>query len=401
MNRRAGSYNRTVRWIKCVAAGLTVGLVVGVLRFFSVSNAGIASPLLLLVVVIVARLWGTVPALLAAASGAAAYSYYFLPPEGFGIEDPEDWLAFVIFIITAVIAGELASRAERRAAEAQAGRQEIERLYQELQGAFERASEAEAARRNEQLKAALLDALTHNLRTPLTSIKAAVTALLHRGIWSPKSELSLEGRGELLQVIDEESDRLNRFIEALSTSDLVEPTQPSQFRSVDVETVIRSSLARADTLTRDHRLTLDIDEGLPALGVDPASITEAIYILVDNASKYSPAGTTINLRATLHDDRHVRISVADEGPGIPVALRERVFEKFFRVPARESHDPRRGGVGLGLPIGRRLVETQAGRIWIDTPVSGRGTTVVMTLPIALETPEAEKDAQLGSVKIEV
>jgi two-component system sensor histidine kinase KdpD len=146
---------------------------------------------------------GTGPALVAAASGAGAYSYYFLPPAGFGIEDAEDWIAFVTFIVTAVIAGELASRAERRAAEAQAGRQEIERLYQELQSAFERASEAEAARRNEQLKAALLDALTHNLRTPLTSIKAAVTALIRSGVWSPVSELSSEGRRELLQVIDE------------------------------------------------------------------------------------------------------------------------------------------------------------------------------------------------------
>ena len=111
---------------------------------------------------------GTGPALAAAASGAGAYSYYFLPPAGFGIADAEDWIAFVTFFVTAVIAGELASRAERRAAEAQAGRQEIERLYQELQGAFERASEAEAARRNEQLK-------------------AAVTALIRSGVWSPSS----------------------------------------------------------------------------------------------------------------------------------------------------------------------------------------------------------------------
>ncbi len=353
-----------MRWIKCVAAGLTVGLVVGVLRLFSVSSAGIAAPLLLLVVVIVARLWGTIPALLAAASGAAAYSYYFLPPEGFGIEDPEDWLAFVIFIITAVIAGELASRAERRAAEAQAGRQEIERLYQELQAAFERASEAEAVRRNEQLKAALLDALTHNLRTPLTAIKAAVTALLHRGVWSPQSELSLEGRGELLQVIDEESDRLNRFIEGLSTSDRAEPTQPSQFRSVEVEAVIGSSLARADTLTRDHRLALDIDEGLPPLGVDPASITEAIYILVDNASKYSPAGTTISLQATLHDDRHVRITVADEGPGIPrgaarTGVREVLSRPGARV-ARSASGRRRSRASDRAPAGR-----DAGRTDLD------------------------------------
>ena len=117
------------------------------------------------------------------------------------------------------MAGELASRAERRAGEAQAGRQEIERLYQELQVAFDRASEAEAARRNEQLKAALLDALTHNLRTPLTAIKASVTALIGADAVRRTTALSTDGRDELLQVIDEESDRLNRFIEGLSTTD--------------------------------------------------------------------------------------------------------------------------------------------------------------------------------------
>ena len=203
--------------------------------------------------------------------------------------------------------------------------------------------------------------------------------------------LLAERRRELLQVIDEESDRLNRFIEGLSTSDRAEPAQPN-LRSVDIESVIRSSLARADTLTRDHRLAVAIDEGLPPLSVDAASIIEALYILVDNASKYAPAGTTISVRATSYDDRHVKIIVADEGPGIPADLRERVFEKFFRVPARESHDPRRGGVGLGLPIGRRLVETQAGRIWIEAPASGRGTAVVMTLPTALDTPDVDRPA---------
>src|SRR5439155_12563349 len=126
------------------------------------------------------------------------------PPAGFGI-DAGDWVEFITFIVTAVVAGELASRAERRTAEALAGRQEIERLYRELQAAFDRASEAEAARRNEQLKAALLDALTHNLRTPLTAIKAAVTALIGAG--GHVTEIPNEGQRELLEVIDEESDR--------------------------------------------------------------------------------------------------------------------------------------------------------------------------------------------------
>ena len=391
-----------MRWLKYVAAAVTVAPIVIVLRLASVSYAGIAAPLLLLDVVVVARLWGTGPALMAAASGAGAYSYFFLPPEGFGIEDAEDWIAFITFTVTAVIAGELASRAERRAAEAQAGRQEIERLYQELQGAFERASEAEAARRNEQLKAALLDALTHNLRTPLTSIKAAVTALIRSGVWSPVSELSSEGRRELLQVIDEESDRLNRFIEGLSTPDRAEPVQPIHLRAIGVAGIIQSGLHRAGTVTRDHRVTVALDEALPAVSVDAASITEVIYILLDNASKYAPSGTTIALRAARDGERSVRITVSDEGPGIPEPLRERVFEKFFRVPARESHDPNRGGIGLGLPIARRLVETQGGRIWTETPASGLGTAVVMTLPAAAETDvgSGHEEVQAGSTEVQ-
>ena len=377
-------HNRKVRWLKYVAAAVTVAPIVIVLRLLSVSYAGIAAPLLLLDVVAVARLGGTGPALAAAASGAGAYSYYYLPPAGFGIADAEDWIAFVTFFVTAVNAGELASRAERRAAEAQAGRQEIERLYQELQGAFERASEAEAARRNEQLKAALLDALTHNLRTPLTSIKAAVTALIRSGPRSMVEELSVEGRRELLQVIDEESDRLNRFIEGLATSDRAAPMQPIHLRAIDVGEILQSGLHRAETLTRDHRVSVEVDADLPGVSVDAASIIEVIYILLDNASKYAPAGTRIIVHAASEDERSVRIAVHDEGPGIPDALRERVFEKFFRVPARESHDPHRGGVGLGLPIARRLVEAQGGRIWIDTPPSGRGTSVSMIVPAAAD-----------------
>jgi K+-sensing histidine kinase KdpD len=377
-----------VRWLKYVAAAITVGPIVAVLRLASVSYAGVAAPLLLLDVVIVARFWGTGPALFAAASGAGAYSYFFLPPAGFAIEDPQSWIEFFTFIVTAVIAGELASRAERRTAEAEAGRREIARLYQELQGAFERASEAEAARRNEQLKAALLDALTHNLRTPLTSIKAAVTALISARVWTPQSELSGDGRLELLEVINEESDRLNRFIEGLSAPQSEARTLPIHLREIDVADVVRSGLHRAETVTRDHRVVVALGERLPPISVDAASITEVIYILLDNASKYAPSGSTITVRATHEDEQRVRITVSDEGPGIADDLRERVFEKFFRVPGRESHDPNRGGIGLGLPIARRLVETQAGRIWIE-PTRTRGTTVALTLPVAEETTKYE------------
>src|SRR5579871_2164326 len=191
-----------MRWHAYVLAVVSVAAIVAGLQAMSVTSDGVAATLLLLDVVIIARWYGLGPALTTAALGAASYSYFFLPPAGFGIEKPEDWFGFIAFTVTAFIAGELSARAERRAAEAQAGRIEIERLYQELKSAFDRASEAEAARRNEQLKAALLDALTHNLRTPLTAIKAAVTAMIQSASWDPHSQLPAEGRRELLQVID-------------------------------------------------------------------------------------------------------------------------------------------------------------------------------------------------------
>jgi K+-sensing histidine kinase KdpD len=371
-----------MRWPGYLAAGLTVGVLVGGLRVATIETAGIAAPLLLLNVVIVARFWGTGPALVAAALAAAGMSYYFLPPAGFEIEDPDDWIAFITFIGTAVIAGELASRAERRTAEAQQGRLEIERLYEQLNIAFDRASEAEAARRNEQLKSALLDALTHNLRTPLTAIKAAVTALIGAGVWSPQQELSSEGCRELLQVIDEESDRLNRFIEGLSSVDRSDASQPRTLRSERIEDIVQAAVVRADNLTRDHRVSVTLDPQLPPLSVDAASLIEVVYMLIDNASKYSPPGTVIEIRASLSVEHFVRVTVRDEGPGVPQELRERVFENFYRVPGREPSDPRRVGVGLGLPIARRLVEAQGGRISIEAPPAGRGSVVVLLLPAA-------------------
>ena len=110
-----------MRWRNYAGATLTVAALLSALRMASVETAGIAAPLLLLDVVVVARFWGTGPALLAAALAAGGLSYYFLPPVGFAIDDPADWVAFVAFVVTAVVAGELASRAERRTSEAQTG----------------------------------------------------------------------------------------------------------------------------------------------------------------------------------------------------------------------------------------------------------------------------------------
>lgn len=351
-------------------------------------TARAAAPVLLLVVLLIARSLGTGPALLGSVGASIAFSLSFLPGVGSFINDPADWVAFGTFTLTALLVGELSSRAERRRLDLENGKREIEQLYLQLGEAFERASAAEAARRNEQLKSALLDALTHNLRTPLTAIKASVTALLSIG-GTDLGALSWDNRRDLLKVIDEESDRLNLFIEGLSVADRPDATHPNTFRAVSAEQVIRESVARAQTVSRHHHLRVSIAPDLPPLAIERSAIGEALYTLIDNASKYSPVGTIIVVRAEALDERFVRVSIEDEGPGIPEDLRERVFQKFFRIPGRESVDPRRVGIGLGLPIAKRLVESQAGTIAIGTPASGRGTSVTLTLPRSVSHPDAE------------
>jgi two-component system sensor histidine kinase KdpD len=225
-------------------------------------NGATAAQILLLVLIIDARFFGTGPAVVASLCAAAGFSRYFVTPSGFTVGDPSDLAALAAFIIMAVVVGELASSAERRAREAHAGRQEVARLYQELQGAFDRASEVEAERRSEQVKAGLLDALTHNLRTPLTAIKASVTALLGDDSTSVAPTLSAEGQRELLEVIDEESNRLNRYIEGLSAAGS-DTMQPLNRRAVAPGDLVRMGLARAETLTRDYRVDVDVPPILP------------------------------------------------------------------------------------------------------------------------------------------
>ena len=142
---------------------------------------------------------------------------------------------------------------------------------------------------------------------------------------------------------------------------------------------------------RDYSVVVSSGD-VPPVSVDPSSLTEVIYMLLDNASKYAPLRTTIQIATHRFDAHHVAVTVTDEGPGIPDELRERVFDKFFRIANRESDDPSRRGVGLGLPLARRLIQMQGGRVWIETPTSGRGASIIVAVPIApgLESGDREK-----------
>src|SRR5262245_29440513 len=347
---------------------------------------------LLLIVLFAATGWGSRPALLAALLGVGSFNFFFLPPvHTFTISNPQNWVALAAFLITALTAGELSARAKRRAEEAEEGRREIEHLYSEYRIAAERARQAEIFEQSERLKSALLDAVTHDLRTPLTSIKAAVTTLLGEAGADEQVTIDDESRRDFLEVINEEADRLNHFVEEMVELARIEAGAINlRRRWISVEEIVSMARARAESLTRDHRLEVELEGELPVARVDASLIAEVLYSLIDNAAKYSPSGSRIKISARRAENEMIVIAVEDEGRGIPAELRERVFDKFFCATAEGAASlGRPRGLGMGLAIARGIVEAHGGRIWVESGTDGVGARIAFTVPIGDEEIDEE------------
>jgi two-component system sensor histidine kinase KdpD len=190
----------------------------------------------------------------------------------------------------------------------------------------------------------------------------------------------------MLEVIDEETDRLDRFIGGLMELARIESGDRRlrrQWNSLDE--IIMAAMKRAEPRTRAHQVELWLDDELPSVNVDEPALVEVVYVLVDNAAKYSAPGSVIKVAAKAGDDNRVRVIVEDQGPGIPPELRERVFEKFFR--AGGEGDQGTHGTGMGLAIAHGIVEAHGGRIWIeageggDGSKDGAGARFIVELPI--------------------
>jgi len=383
-------------WTGYLVAASGIAATTAVLKLFSSHvNATTVALALLLVVLLVATWYGARPAVVASLLGVLCFNHFFLPPFGtLAIAAPDNWVALITFMVTAITVGQLSARAKRRAEEADAGRREIERLYEELQSAFERASHAEALKQSEKLKSALLDAVTHDIRTPLTSIKASISTLLEElqssTIHGGPVTLDIDARKEMLQVIDEESDRLNRFVEGLIELARIEAGELRLRRRWGVvDEIVATVLKRAEPLTRNHQVIVEIADEIPAVQVDPRAVAEVMFTLIDNAVKYSSAGTKILVSAHPVDDEIIQIAVEDEGQTIPRDIRERVFDKFFRATrdgdTGDSIQPK--GTGMGLAVAKGIVEAHGGLIWIEDKREGVGTRAVFSLPISdAETP---------------
>jgi two-component system sensor histidine kinase KdpD len=236
--------------------------------------------------------------------------------------------------------------------------------------AVEQLGQTEAAREGEQLRTALLDAVTHALRTPLTSIKASVTNLLSQ------HNLSEDQRRELLTIINEESDRLNRLVgeagemASLDAGEVVLRREPRE-----VQDVINAALAECRKNLGHRQIDLRVQPGLPFVLADVARAREALVHLIDNANRYSPAGQPITITAERNGD-FVAISVADRGAGIDSLEQALIFQKFYR-----GKDQRYAieGTGMGLPIAKAIVEAHGGTISVTSQL-GQGSVFTFTLP---------------------
>jgi two-component system sensor histidine kinase KdpD len=377
----------TQKWMAYAVGPVCVALAAALLKLPGIHiNSTTAALAFLLIILFIATRWGSFPALFTSLLAMLCFNFFFLPPFGtLSIANPDNWVALVAFLVTAITAGQLSAIVTQRAEEAESGKREIERLYSELRDAFERASHAEALRQSEKLKTALLDAVTHDLRTPLASIKASITTLLDeiKSRGDERPTLDADSRVEMMEVIDEETDRLNRFIDGLIELARIEAGDLQLRRSWGAaDEIISNALTRALPLTKDRKVEVEIEPELPVARVDQRAVSEVIYTLIENASKYSPPGTPIVITAKRADSSNLIMGVEDSGSGIDPQLRERVFDKFFRATRDgdiSTHQP--SGNEMGLAIAKGIVEAHSGKIWIESGKDNRGTRVLFTLPI--------------------
>jgi two-component system, OmpR family, sensor histidine kinase KdpD len=247
------------------------------------------------------------------------------------------------------------------------------------------ATRAEAARQNERLKSTLLDALAHEFKTPLTSIKAAVTTVLSRNTLDAIEH-------DLLTVLDEEADHLNNLVtEAIELARIGSGPVKLHRELCSANELISSAIAQLRHLTEDRILELTIRPDLPLLEIDRKLGELAVRQLLNNALKYSAPSSPIQVRAEAKADA-IMFTVCNAGSGIPEAEQELIFEKFYRgrdVRARVV------GTGMGLTIAREIVEAHGGHIWLKSE-SGKGVQFSFTLP-TIASQKSFKDQKTQTV----
>ena len=237
--------------------------------------------------------------------------------------------------------------------------------------ALEKTTEAEVLRRSEELKSAVLDAMAHDIRNPLNSVKLAATTLL-------TGNLGEASKREMLQIISEEVNRMDRVIDdaaRLARADAGELSLHTE--ACDLVRLIPDAIAKIGEPARRRHIRICLPDALAPAECDRGMITSVLSQLIGNALKYSPDGSPLTISGQRRGERVV-IDVVDSGPGVDIDERERIFEKYYRGRTAAQGTK---GTGLGLASARSIVQAHGGEIWVTSPPSG-GAAFHFSLPAA-------------------
>jgi K+-sensing histidine kinase KdpD len=320
------------------------------ISLLAASTATDVAPLLFLgAVAITAWYGGLWPGLLATALGFLAVDYFFESPAySFAVSDPRTLLDSLAYVLIAVLLGSLNAQLRRARARAIA-------LLAEARAAVRARDEA-------------LAAVAHDMRTPLTAIRATVAALEEAD-----DSMTGESRRRLLRNVAAESQRLEHFIaDALALGRIEAGVQPNRTLNAPGE-VVSAILDRRMPVLAGRKISFDVPDTLPLVCFDPALLEQSVGNLLDNIAVHTPLGSQVSITGKIDRTGQLRLEVSDSGPGIADADRERIFRKFERL---QDATP---GAGLGLTIARAATEAQGGRLWVESSPLG-GARFVLCLP---------------------
>lgn len=351
-----------------LAYGWAVALVAAATLAGSLARSHLAEPdhvmLYLAAIGFTAARAGRGPSLLASALSVLAYDFFFVPPFfTFTISEERHLLTFAMMFAVGLIISGLTQRIRNQEAEARA---------------------AVLRARTEEIRSSLLGAVSHDLRTPLAAITGAATTLRDR-----KATLDLPGQAELIDTICQEAERLERLVTNLLDMYRLDSGALQVKRDwVPLEEIVGSALTRVERVLAGREVRIQLPPELPLLPVDPVLLEQVLINLLENAAKYTPAASPVDLSARAGPDGGVVVEVADRGPGVPPGAEELVFEKFYRG---QSGGPK--GAGLGLAICRGIVRAHGGTITAG-PRDGGGAVFRIALPGGGRAPVVEPEREM-------
>jgi two-component system, OmpR family, sensor histidine kinase KdpD len=320
------------------------------------SHLAVSAPFLL-VVVLIAAVWGRGAAVVAALASAPVFNYLIVPPPySFSTPTPDEGFFVISLIAAALIVGGWKERTLR-----------VEHQMRQLAT-------------SEKLQKVLLDTISHDFKTPLTSIVGCLNSLLFEG-----RRLNELDRKELIETAYQQATRLNRLVtDVLEMTRLEAGTVRLRREPASIGEVIRQALSHARETMSERRPSIDIPRDLPPVAIDAVLMSHALANVLENAAKYSAPDSPIEVQAQAANG-HVIIAVCDRGIGVPAEDLGRIFEKFYRRDEVNgfSWAACGSGTGLGLAIAKGIVEAHGGRIWAEQRAQGG---VIVRLHLPLERP---------------